>query len=156
MKSFQTRALDLARAFVECIREDGTTYLVMPESSPKWMHDCVRAAHHDELPNDWRFWMVRQLAYALAEQDDANAARDAALDISSDATTPYHGKLLAWYAERPGRLEYANEWVNDYGVDSIEGGIGAHLMLGQSYCIEQMLHGIIDACEARSVELINA
>ena len=107
------------------------------------------------MPNDWRFAMVRQLAYAIAEHKEAETIRDASLDVASDATTCYIGPLLAWYADRPGRLDYANEWLNDCGIDSVDDGINGHLFSGQTYCIEQMLHGIIDACEARSVELIN-
>lgn len=153
--AFQTRALDLARAFTEHTRSDGSTFYAAGSGS-QWMLDAIKAAHHEEFPNDWRYAMVRQLAYALAEHDSADAARDAALDIASDATSPYHSDLLAWYADRPGRLSYADDWVIDYGIDSIDGGIGGHLMAGQSYCIEQMLHGLIDACEARQAELVEA
>lgn len=156
MNSFQVRALDLARAFAEHVRTDGSTFYALPDSSPAWMTEAVMAAHHDELPNDWRYSMVRQLAYALAEQDDADVARDAATDIASDASTVYTSDLLNWYADRPGRIDYADEWIRDTGTDSVDGGILGHLFAGQTYCIEQMLHGLIDACEARAGELVEA
>lgn len=153
--TFQTRALDLARSFIEATRNDGTTHYCLAYSAP-WMHEATRSAHHDEFPNDWRFAMVRQLAYALAEYDDADAARDAALDIASDAADIYTSDVLRWYADHPCRLSYADEWINDTGIDSVDGGILGHLMAGQTYCIEQMLHGLIDACEARQAELAMA
>lgn len=151
--SFNIRALDLARAFKEQTRADGSTFYCIPDSQPSWMTETVFAAHHDELPNDWRFSMARQLAYAIAEHDSADAARDAALDIASDATTPYTGQLLAWYADRTSRIDYADQWISDNGIDSVDGGIVGHLFAGQTYCIEQMLHCIIDACEAQAAKL---
>lgn len=117
------------------------------------MTETVRAAHHEELPNDWRFAMCRQLAYVVAEYDSADDIRDAGLDVASDAADIYTADVMAWYSARPSRLDYADQWINDTGVDSVDGGLLGHLMAGQAYCIEQMLHCIIDACEVRAHEM---
>lgn len=154
--TFQTRALELARAFSEGIRSDGSSFFFIPDSQPAWMLDAVRSAHHEELPNDWRFSMCRQLAYAMAEHESADDVREAALNIASDAGTIYHAELLRWYAESPGRLDYADSWLSDTGIDSADGGIAGHLYAGQTYCIEQMLHCLVDACEAAQAAMIEA
>ena len=151
--TFQTRALDLARAFTEGVRSDGSTFFYVPETKPAWMLDAVRSAHHEEFPNDWRFSMCRQLAYAMAEHENVDDVREAALDIASDAATPYHAELLRWYADQPRRLCYADDWATDYGADAAD-SISGHLMAGQAYCIEQMLHGLIDACEAAQAAMV--
>lgn len=152
--TFQTRALDLARAFSEGIRSDGSSFVMLADSASEWMHDAVRHAHHEELPNDWRFAICRELAHALAEHESADTARDAALDIASDATMVYHRDILRWYADLPSRLDYADSWIADTGTDSVDGGIAGHLYAGQTYCIEQILHGLIDACEAAQAALV--
>jgi hypothetical protein len=151
--SFQVRALDLARAFTLQTRTNGTAFYYISDTQPAWMTEAVFAAHHDELPNDWRFGMCRQLAYAIAEHESADDARDVGVDIASDATTSFTADLLSWYADRPSRTEYADQWISDTGIDSVDGGIIGHLFAGQTYCIEQMLHCIIDDCEARDADL---
>ena len=151
--SFQVRALDLARAFQEQTRDNKSTFYYIPEGKPPWMLEAVRSAHHDEFPNDWRFSMCRQLAYSIESYATPEEARDGAVDIASDAADIYTAKVLAWYAERPGRLDYADQWIEDNGINSVDGGTLGHLMAGQTYCIEQMLHCLIDACEAQAAKL---
>ena len=72
--------------------------------------------------------------------------------MASDAADIYTAKVLAWYAEQPSRLDYADQWIADTGADSAD-DVAGHLFAGQAYCIEQMLHGLIDACEAQAVKL---
>lgn len=150
--TFSVRALDLARTFQEKTRDNGDSFYFLPESAPAWMHELVRAAHHDELPNDWRFAKIRELAYSLAEYESANVARDSAGEIAQAAASVYTGTILGWYADIPSRLDYVTEWREAMGTES-RGGILDELIVGQYYCLEQMAHEIIDTSEARAEEL---
>lgn len=150
--TFQTRALDLARAFQLKTRDNGSSFQYIPDNQPAWMLEAVRSAHHDEFPNDWRFAVCCELAYKLSNYETADNAREEALDMASDAADIYHSKLLKWYADDPSRLAYVDEWIADTGADSAD-DVAGHLFAGQTYCIEQMLHGLIDACEAQAAKL---
>jgi len=152
--SFQFRAFDLAQAFQFQTRDDGSIYYSLRDGSPGWMIEAVYAAHDGELPNDWRFSVCNFLAQNLAEYDSADDARDHAGELADAQATIYTSQLLNWYADRPGRLDYADQAdleIGDHGAL-----IGDRLHLGHHYAIQQMVGMLIDACESRSRQLVGA
>jgi hypothetical protein len=153
--SFQVRALDLARAFELKIRDDGSTFYIFREGSPEWMTEAVRAAHDEEFPNDWRFTICNFLAQNLAEYETAEDAYDHVSELAEAQDAIYTSDLLTWYAERPGRLDYAEQAEEELGRDP-GASIGDRLHLGHHYAIEQMAQVLISACEARAAELVGA
>jgi hypothetical protein len=152
MKAFQVNALNLARAFSEQTRDDSSHFFMLPDSAPAWMHDAVRTAHDDEFPNDWRFSMARSIAYAIAECESIDDARDDAMEIGDRLADIYTGQLLNWYAAMPSRLDYCDQYREDFGADAADTTL-SHLMAAQAYAIEKMIHTILNACEARAVEI---
>ena len=146
--SFQTRALDLARCF-ELLSDGQKTYYVIRTGSPDWMVDAVRAAHDDELPNDWRYSICNYLTQNIAEHETADAARDNAGELAESQATIYTSELLSWYAERPGRLDYAEQAEETFGHDP-GATTGDRLHMGHHYAIEQMVHILISACEQKA------
>lgn len=152
MQPFQVNALNFARAFKEQARDDSSHFFILPESAPAWMMEAVRTAHDEELPNDWRFSMVRSIAYAISECESIDNARDDAMEIADRLADIYTGKLLNWYAELPSRLDYCDQYREQFGADAADTTL-SHLMAAQAYAIEQMIHVILNACEARAVEI---
>lgn len=152
MQRFQINALNFARAFSEQTRSDSSQFFMLPESAPEWMMEAVRSAHDGELPNDWRFAMVRSIAYAIAECESIDNAREDAMDLADNLATAYTGQLLNWYAEMPARLDYCDQYRQAFGADAADTTL-LLLMAAQAYAIEQMIHIILNACEARAVEI---
>ena len=152
MQPFQVNALNFARAFSEQKRDNDSHFFMLPESAPQWMHEATRSAHDDELPNDWRFSMVRSIAYAIAECESIDNARDDAMEVADRLADIYTGQLLNWYAELPSRLDYCDRYRDEFGADAADTTL-SHLMAAQAYAIEQMIHMILNACEARAVEI---
>jgi len=152
MQRFQVNALNFARAFSEQTRDDSSHFFILPESAPEWMMEALRSAHDEELPNDWRFGMVRSIAYAIAECESIDDAREDAMEIADRLADIYTGKLLNWYAEMPSRLDYCDQYREAFGADAADTTL-SHLMAAQAYAIEQMIHVILNACEARAVEI---
>ena len=152
MQPFQVNALNFARAFSEQKRDNDSHFFMLPESAPQWMHEATRSAHDDELPNDWRFSMVRSIAYAIAECESIDNARDDAMEVADRLADIYTGQLLNWYAELPSRLDYCDRYRDEFGADAADTTL-SHLMAAQAYAIEQMIHVILNACEARAVEI---
>jgi hypothetical protein len=150
--SFQVRAIDLARAFELQTRDDGSTYYTIREGSPEWMTEAVRAAHDDEFPNDWRFRICNFLAQGIAEYETADDAYDNQSIIAEAQDAIYTSDLLAWYAERPSRLDYADQAEEELGRDP-GASIGDRLHLGHHYAIEQMAQVLISACEVRAQQM---
>lgn len=152
MQRFQVNALNFARAFSEQTRDDSSHFFILPESASEWMRDALRSAHDEELPNDWRFGMVRSIAYAIAECESIENAREDAMEIADRLADIYTGRLLNWYAEMPSRLDYCDQYRETFGADAADTTL-SHLMAAQAYAIEQMIHVILNACEARAVEV---
>jgi len=152
MKTFQVRALDLARAFREQQRDNGTSFQMLPESVPQWMHDTVKTAHDGEFPNDWRFAKVREIALWLHEQESLDSAREDAMEAADGMSYIYTGQLLQWYTADQSRLSYCDQYREEFGAEATE-STGMLLSAGHAYAIEQIIHQVINACEARAVEL---
>jgi hypothetical protein len=152
MQRFQVNALNFARAFSEQTRDNGSHFFMLPESAPAWMHDAVRLAHDDEFPNDWRFATARAIAYGLAECESIENARDDAMELADTLSSIYTAEILSWYAEIPSRLDYCDQYQQDFG-NSATDSTGLLLGAAQAYAIEQMVQVILNACEARAVEI---
>jgi len=152
MQSFQVRALDLARAFREAKRTDDSHFFMLPDSSPVWMQNLIREAHDDEFPNDWRFAKCREIALWLHECESLDAAREDAMEAADSMSFPYTGKVLSWYSEIPSRLDYCDQYKEEFGSDAAD-TVMLLLYAGHAFAIERMIHTIISACEARSLEL---
>ena len=152
MQRFQVNALNFARAFKEQTRDDSSHFFTLPESAPQWMTEALKTAHDKELPNDWRFAMVRAIAYAVAECKSIDNAREDAMEVADRLADIYTGQLLNWYAELPSRLDYCDQYRKQFGADAADTTL-SHLMAAQAYAIEQMIHVILNACEARAVEI---
>jgi hypothetical protein len=62
-----------AAAFVTDTRTDGAEFIKLADGSSEWMVDAVRSAHADMMPEDVRYKMISECAYALNNQiaDDA-------------------------------------------------------------------------------------
>jgi hypothetical protein len=152
--SFQFRAFDLAHAFELKTREDGSTYYTIRDGSPDWMIEAVMAAHDEELPNDWRYSVCNFLAQNLAEYDSAEEAYEHVGELAESQSTVYTSELLSWYAERPSRLDYADQAEENMGYGHDPGAItGDRLHLGHYYAIQQMAELLISACEERSRQM---
>ena len=152
MQRFQVKALDFALAFREVHRDNGTSFQMLPESAPAWMHDAVKLAHDGEFPNDWRFAKVREIALWLHEQESLDSAREDAMEAADAMSNIYTGQLLEWYSADPSRLSYCDQYRDEFGNSATD---STSLLLGaaQAYAIEQMVQVILNACEARAVEI---
>jgi hypothetical protein len=92
------------RSFQQAERSDGSRYWTLKDTAPEWAGDVVRALHHGELPNDWRYEVIVHQAdeffQALCEGRDADGACDA---INTEPEV-YSGKLLAWLQDNLDRV----------------------------------------------------
>src|SRR5262245_19134289 len=70
MPTFQQLATALSRAFVRKTRDNGESFVSLPDGTPEWMIDLVHEAHGDMLPDDWRYRFVEMAADNFAESDD--------------------------------------------------------------------------------------
>jgi hypothetical protein len=114
----------LASSLVLATRTDGTEYRMLREDCPMHddLQDIVRAAHDDELPNDWRFGMAYDLCHALLDYsqplacavtlDDYQEWVGDIVELQIDTST--HA-LLTWLADNVSRCHFddVDAWVGN-------------------------------------------
>jgi len=93
-------------------RSDGSSFYKLSEASywepvRQQLQDAVRAAHRDEMPNDWRYSMVESIAQALLELCEP-ATEQWQLDQFADLCFDVAESLASY-----GTCELA-DWVSDH------------------------------------------
>jgi len=109
----------LSSRFTDTRREDGSSFVSLsgPEDEiRKAAKAAIRAAHEDELPNDWRYEVCGLAADAMAEASEDDELLEIASGVAESASSVYSSEVLRWYAELPGRLEYAERAREELGA----------------------------------------
>ena len=138
----------LRSAFKQETRDDGSKfYSCQHVDADTELLDFILELHDGELPNDWRFDTIVSILDALCDVDDLSSYQDTyhlAGGIADNITDIYNSDLFQWYADRPDRVSYVDNAV-DEGTIVIPQRVGtiARLSIGQSECIRSMCDRII-------------
>lgn len=136
---------ELADAFVEDTRADGSKFVRLRDGHPEWMRDAVREAHGGAGPNDWHYEAIRAMAEGLAERTfDAetwngfdSAVCDACHELADSLVDDYTSVLLEWLAQAPGALEACDEAAEEGLVDG-SADMETRIKVGQYRWYEQI------------------
>lgn len=143
----------LSTRWEELPRDDGSTFTALggPDDGLRAIaRDAIRAAHEDELPNDWRYAVCRAATEELLSSDESADLSEVAVSTAELISTVYTGELLRWYAEAPARISYAEE-TEEFGTSE---DLISRLHLGQYLAAERaallFLEGLAENsfCEA--------
>lgn len=163
-KTFKSVIGELAEAFVEDTRTDGSKFVRLRDGHPEWMRDAVREAHGGAGPNDWHYNAIRAMAEGLSERtfeaetwDGFDAAVcDACHELADSQVDDYTSALLLWLAEAPGALDACDEAAEEGLVDASAdmetrikcGQYRWYEQIGQTIC--RVLDGELSAREAEA------
>jgi hypothetical protein len=99
-------------------RADGSSFYVLSEAAywqplRQQLQDVVRAAHRDEMPNDWRWEAINDLANQLlvwseAEPEpwDADRFRDVSFEVADNLASHSTVMLADWVSDHAARGEF--------------------------------------------------
>ena len=152
MKLFKTSVLDFVGTFRHQFNSNNEKIIVLPSDAPEWVQQLVRDAHDDELPNDWRFTKIYEICWWLLDCESSDSAQENAMEAADALSFVYTGQILGWYAEQPSRLNYCDQYIEEFGANATD-STALLLGAGQAYAIEKMIYKIIDGCMARCVEV---
>jgi hypothetical protein len=127
----------LSTRWEEMPRDDGSTFTALggPDDSLRSIaRDAIRAAHEEELPNDWRYAVCKAATEELLEASEDTDLSKVASNAAECVSTVYTGELLHWYAEIPARISYAEETEEVYGTSE---DLLSRLHLGQHLAAER-------------------
>jgi len=109
-------------------REDGSNYRAVSELHPdrEVVREIVRELHDGELPNDWRFETVYNLAASLVECSEGQSEEwgvedyyDYILQLAHNFSDDATGSLLEW-AKIGSRIEFDDELQGITGMTILE------------------------------------
>lgn len=126
----------LSTRWEELPRDNGSVFTALggPDDLVRSIaRDAIRAAHEDELPNDWRYAVCKAVTEELLSSDESADLSDVASAAAEIVSTVYTGELLHWYAETPARLSYAED-AEEFGTSE---DLLSRLHLGQYLAAER-------------------
>lgn len=155
-KTFKSVMGELAEAFVEDTRTDGSKFVRLRDGRPDWMRDAVREAHGGAGPNDWHYNAIRAMAEGLSERtfeaetwDGFDAAVcDACHELADSQVDDYTSALLLWLAEAPGALDACDEAAEE-GLVIAESGLETRIRSGQWHWYERIGQALCAAVVAQ-------
>ena len=113
-------------------REDGSKYVCLSEEIDKQLRGAyqtlIRKLHREEQPNDWRYGIVKELCWKLAERKNYNNPETSLEDllevcweVADNCCDISNSSIFQWLADNPGRCEFEEESLslNPDGINSL-------------------------------------
>lgn len=139
-------------AFEARQRDDDTSYVTLRDDAPGWLHDLVRAAHGDMLPDDWRYASIRAALGAINDAGEGADLDDLAHEWADGHVDVYTGARLAWLASDLNRAGYCDDAV-DEGLVSPDAGIVDRIGAGQYAESLEVYAAVLEGLTAQLEEL---
>ena len=118
MASFPATANAFLASLEKSQREDGSSFWHLTPSPAPWATQALYLLHDDELPNDARYSMARNLAEAFTYYESAEDAREHLGEIADALSTASMAEILAFYQENLSRLSLPDEYREEFGIDT--------------------------------------
>ena len=117
MATFSHACKLFSASFSKKERDDGSSFWALSVDSPEWMRTAIMLAHDGEWSNDSRYDLIREAVSSLSDNlyDDADSAREDAAEIALSLLPVYTGDLLAWFSDRPARLQDCDDAREETG-----------------------------------------
>ena len=145
-------------ALAECLttetRSDGSVYITLSQS-PEWseiredLQSIVHSAHFSELPNDWRYDTVCQIADCLKNFTDSEDwsvenFMEESHGVADTLTDTYTYDLLQWVSGNINRCQWDD---SDIANQAEPGDIVELIKLRQYEEIESMVRAVLSVIE---------
>ena len=155
MATFSDACKAFSSSFSKKEREDGSSFYALSADSPEWMRDTVRFSHDGELPNDSRYELIREALSCLSDNcyEDVDSAREDAAEIALSLLPTYTGDLLAWFSDRPARLQDCDDAREENGCS--QESIYDALCDGFRRSAESTIYALIEEIEENRSSLFN-
>lgn len=128
--------------FVWDTRHDGSRFCCLKDGAPEWLHDAIREAHGDLLPDDGIYARCESALEHIQAGGDDDAHEWADGDVNC-----YHARRVAWLAEHPiARLGLCEEAQAD-GMVAAEADILERIAAGWYLESVRIYAAMYAACE---------
>lgn len=155
MHTYKEVICEFANSFVTDRRNDGKEFVKLADTCPEWVSEIVRKCHGDMMPDDWRYHMIKTVAYEFCTRscDNQDDCEELVGEIADDLIDVYNINLLEWLSSDLDRAYYCNEAISE-GLLSTNADIFERIRMGQYKEYEEiaylMLNAISDVVEDMS------
>jgi len=143
MKTIQELAQMYSAMFVKKTRENGSSFYCASDTADDNFINVIHAAHHDLLPDDYRYEFAKDAIDALSENEDIDDARQSATEPDV-----YTSGLTEWLNSRNDRVYYLTQALEEFGCKD---GFNA-LSTAQSIEKEEVFGAVVSALESIEIE----
>lgn len=152
IRTIQDGLQQLTAAMQMGTRDDGSTYRFISDQHPLYGEfiEIVRELHSGELPNDWRFEAIYDIAHGLLEYSEPDSKEWTAEDyreidwqIAENLVDLSYSSLFKWLSEHVGR----QCWVDEDIVREANDTLGELAQLRQQEELNWMILELIDHIE---------
>jgi hypothetical protein len=98
-------------------QSSGESYVSLKDERPDWVHDAVRAAHGDTLPDDYIYSWAQDAFAAIGNAEGSNL--DDVASEFAESVDVYTGDLMRWIGSHAGRAIYADETLVEHKPDTL-------------------------------------
>lgn len=140
-------------------RDNDESFTSLKDTAPEWLHDLVREAHGEFLPDDWRYDAIHSALGAIGDSgaETADDLDDAAHEFADGNVDTYNAARTAWLASHLSRGGYCDDAAQEFGFEvTQERGIFDLIGLGQYREGEEIFQSVRESLEARLEEIQDA
>ncbi len=163
--TFSSVLAELAGAFENRKRDDGTTFVCIADNAPAWTRNeiaggpsglClmlrIHSAVDDRGPDDWIYQHTALAAAKLTDYSDSDTTAESLRDkgtlheVADGLVDIYNVELTKWLALHLYNVELCNEAVEEMGAGSA-GGVLGYIQAGQYRALEAIASAIVSEVE---------
>ena len=111
MKTVIDLAQEMSEAFETRTRDNGDSFRVLKDGSPKWMTGVIHEVHGEDLPDDTIYRMIEMAVDAMADCEEVEEIVERIYEIEADV---YTSDLTDWLNKRNDHVYYLTEALEEF------------------------------------------
>lgn len=129
-------------------RDDDTRYMTADKKGapPAWLQNLCHDAHSGMMPDDYRYDMIHNALYHIADADEdatEDDIRDDSHEYADGAVSVYHSDRIKWLGSNGLRQSYVDDAVEELGRP--EGGISDEIAYGWYAEAEEVFASVLQS-----------
>jgi len=138
---------EMAEAFEERTRDDGTKFVALEKGSPQWMTDIIFKCHQDRMPDDDIYSRISDILDTFSDVDsgDYDDYQDRISEIEPDM---YTADLTGWLASNINNVYYLTQALEEFDQRD---GFSA-LAMAQKLYIDEIAYTLLNEIQNITLE----
>jgi hypothetical protein len=133
-------------------RPDGETFERLKDGAPEWVHELVREAHGEFLPDDWRYDAIKSALAHIYDTGPEDADDVDPHEFADQHVDVYTSARLAWLSSNLQRASYVDEAASEGLIDPDTDEVG-RIGVGQYMEALEVMGSVLESLRERLEEI---